>query len=347
MKKHALKNLFIAFLILGAISCKNTNQKPNKNDRLIDIGLNDVQDWFNAWEMTSENLLKIEKFDLPTMVFFDNEFLYTNSNKYVINASKIEGPSFFGKKLNWTKRKHYDTIQLPSGQKLPIAPLSFAVPIENENEKSFFVMALPSVWRSAKIESQQLGNSNFYTAVFLHEFAHSQQTKNFGKQLETFAKNWNFQSNLNDDMIQKDFNKDSLYTINLKKEIEIFYKAYIADDKAQFVKLTKRGLSMYKIRQEKYFDGEKKAYQELDDFFLTMEGIGQYVSFLWLTSNNGAKLTEQTAINGLRRKKDNWAQEESLALFLIYSRMNNLNLGKEMFNDKIFYITDLIEKQLE
>lgn len=327
------------------MSCKNKSQNPNK-DRSTKIGMNVVQDWFKAWEMTSKNLLNIEHYEIPTMVFFDNNFLYTNSNKYITHGTKIEGPSFFGKTINWTKSKHNDSIQLPSGQKLPIGPLSFAVPIYDEDKKSFFVMALPSVWQTSKIESKELRNGNFYTAIFLHEFAHSQQTKNFGKQLETFAKTYKFKFNLNDDMIQEVFSKDSFYGKHLKTEIKTFYKAYSADSKTELKKLTKKGLSMYKSRQDEYFTGEKKVYKELDDFFLTMEGIGQYVSFLWLTSNSGADLSEQTVIDGLRRKKDNWAQEESFALFLIYSRMNNQNLGKEMFGNKIFHITDLIEKQL-
>ena len=208
-------------------------------------------------------------------------------------------------------------------------------------------MALPSFWKSKEVGSEELGDQNFYTAIFLHEFAHSQQSKNFGRQLDTFARTHDFENNLNDDMIQKEFAKDSLYVSNLTSEIQVFYDAYFSKDTSDLKRLVKKGLKMYKERQKRYFTGKKEIYKELDDFFLTMEGIGQYVAFNWLTSKEGANLSAQTAIEGLRRNKDNWAQDESLALFLIYTKISNPDLGKEMFDNELLYITDLIEPRLE
>ena len=333
--------------MLSTVACKNHQDKPVVKEQWIQTELQDIQDWFNAWELVSTDLLKIGEHKPPVMLFFDKEFLFTNSDKEIGNGVKINGPDFFGKKLPWTKIKHNDTIQIPTGQKLPIGLLSFAVPIDKKENKPFFVMALPSYWESKKVVSKKLGNKNFYTSIFLHEFAHTQQSNNFGKQLDKFARTYNFENNLNDDMIQREFAKNSFYVSNLKSEIDIFYKAYWSKDTSDLKQLVKEGLRMYKQRQKRYFTGKKEIYKDLDNFFLTMEGIGQYVAFYWLTSKEGANLSAITAIEGLRRNKDNWAQEESLALFLIYTKITNPDLGKEMFENELLNITNLIDQRLE
>ena len=347
MKLDILKILLYTILISSGVSCRDIERKQNTTKNPPDTELIDIQNWFNAWEMTAERILNIKPHDAPTILLFDQKYLYTNSPRRNPDGTQIQGPTFFEQKLAWNKIKHNDTIQLPNGQKLPVGLLSFAVPIDHDEYPSFFVMALPSMWHSAKVESKKLGNNNFYTTIFLHEFAHSHQTNNFGKKLQEFANTYQFENDLNDDMIQADYKNDSLYANNLKSEIQILYDAYFAKTESEMRNMTKKGLKKYKERQNRFFVGDKEVYRELDDFFLTMEGIGQYVSFGWLTSENGANLTEEVAIEGLRRKKENWAQEEGFALFLIYSRLTEPNLEKEMFGDSVFYITDLIENHLK
>ena len=59
----------------------------------------------------------------------------------------------------------------------------------------------------------------------------------------------------------------------------------------------------------------------MDDLFLTMEGIGQWTAYAWLTDPNGPNLKSQFALSEVRRKHNHWTQEEGLALILVIDRL--------------------------
>ena len=78
-----------------------------------------------------------------------------------------------------------------------------------------------------------------------------------------------------------------------------------------------------------------------------MEGIGQYIAVAWLTHPAGGNLEIKKAVKGIRRGGKWWSQDESLAMFLVYTKISNPELGKEMFGDNLNMINLLLEKQVE
>jgi len=342
-----MKNFIVILILITIYSCKQQNHKESTSEKKMELELVGVQEWFNAWEMTTRDIFKIPPHEPPLMLFFDNEFLYTNSNKPAKNSIKINGPKFFEKELNWTKIKHNDSLTLPTGQTVPIGLMSFTAPISSGSEKAFFVMCVPSFWKDAKVTSIELGDENLYTSVFLHEFAHSQQNKIFGVRLDQFERDHQFKLGLNDDMIQEDFKKDPVYKEKIKDEINVFYNAFYSDNLEETKQLTIKGLEMYNKRQKEYFVDDKEIYKTLDNFFLTMEGIGQYVPVVWLTHPKGGNLDIKKAVKGMRRGGSWWSQDESLAMFLIYTKISNPDLGKEMFGSELNVINKLLEKQVK
>lgn len=342
MKKTAL----IFTLMITFLSCKQEKKQNIETEKHLESELISIQKWFNAWELVATDLLKIKPHQPPLMLFYDHEFSYTNSKNSVKNAIKIKGPNFFGKELSWTKTKHNDTLTLPTGEKVPLGLMSFTASIEEDSKKAYFVMGVPSFWKQANVKSKELGDENLYTSVFLHEFAHALQNKNFGVKLDELNRNHDFKIELSDDMIQEDFEKDSLYVKKIKAEIKIFYDAFYAENSSETKKLMQQGFALYNKRQKDYFLGDKEIYKSLDDFFLTMEGIGQYTAVAWLTSSKGANLDLKLAIDGMRRNKKWWSQEEGLALFLLYTKISNPELGAEMFGTDLHKINELLAKQI-
>ncbi|WP_211272641.1 hypothetical protein [Gelidibacter algens] len=346
MKKYlSMKNLVIVLILISICSCKQQNKERNNSE--IEFELVGVQKWFNAWKLTANDILKIQPHEPPLMLFFDDEYVYTNSNEPPKNSIEINGPKFFGKELNWTKFKHNDSLTLPTNQRVPIGLMSFTAPISNGSEKAFFVMGVPLFWKNAKVTSKELGDENLYTSVFLHEFAHTQQNKIFGVKLDQFDRDNKFKLELSDDMIQEDFEKDSIYTKKIKAEINMFYDAFHANNILETKQLATKGLEMYNRRQKEYFVNDRAIYNTLDDFFLTMEGIGQYTTVAWLTHPKGGNLDIQKAVKGMRRGGKWWSQDEGLAMFLIYAKISNPELGKEMFGSDLNMINQLLEKQLK
>ena len=106
-----------------------------------------LQSWFNAWELMSNQVLKLPKTAPPEMVFYDSVYVYSTSEVSAPTGERIQGPAFFGKSLPWKKMEHKGELTLPDGQKVPLALMSFAGP--SKNGRSFFVMAAPSFWKSA------------------------------------------------------------------------------------------------------------------------------------------------------------------------------------------------------
>ena len=103
-----------------------------------------------------------------------------------------------------------------------------------------------------------------------------------------------------------------------------------------------------KQRQSEYFKGQYFSLKEIDNFFLTMEGLGQYSMYLWLTHPKGGNINKKAAIEGVRRGGKWWSQDEGLALFLILGNLSSPQTwAKEMFGNKTENVVLLISKPLE
>jgi hypothetical protein len=224
--------------------------------------------------------------------------------------------------------------------------MCFAAEASSESGKSFFVMPLPSFWEKAGVISEELGLENLITGVFVHEFSHSQQMKNFGKKMTEYEQQNNFGVEFSDDIVQNIYDKDTTYLKYYKKEIELFYSSFKNDTLEK--KMIKEGLSIMKQRQQEYFKEKYANLKSIDNFFLTMEGLGQYSMFLWLTHPQGANIKREIAIEGVRRGGKWWSQDEGFVLFLILEKLTTpKNWVQNMFGDKIKSVVDLIENNMD
>ena len=340
--------IVILTLMMTISSCSESRSKTEAQIPQAQSELQIVQKWFDSWELVSTEILHLEAQEPPLMIFFDASYVYSNSNIGITDGQRIKGPEFFGKELVWYEGKHNDTITLPTGENIPVGLMSFAGSYKGEFKNlPFFVMSTVEIWKLNSIRSAQLGDENLYTSVFLHEFAHSQQADNFGKKLDDFENSYDLDASLTDDMIQFIYKNDTSYVKVIEKEIEVFYNAYLTPNIQDAIALAKEGIIYYNHRQEKFFQNELTVYKQLDDFFLTMEGIGQYVSFVWLTHPSGGGIDKITALEGIRRDKSWWSQDEGLALFLLYTRITTPDLKNEMFADETQSIIHLLSREVE
>lgn len=332
-----MKKPQILFLLLFIFSQFVSYGQKSEN---LDPNLFSVKKWFSAWELVSKNILKVKTLQNVEFVFFDKEYVYSTSNTTIPKGEIIIGPNFLKKKLIWKKALHEGKIRLPDNQTIPVGMMVFASIFGDKN--AFFVMPLISFWKEMGVESKDLGLENLTTGVFLHEFAHTQQTQNFGKQLSLYEKQYKFDVDLSDNIIQDSFQKDSLYVVDFKKEVILLYDIAISE------KNISQALDVLRKRQSLYFQGDKKHFQELDNFFLTMEGLGQYLMYVWFIHPKGANISKEIALKGTRRGGKYWSQDEGLALFLILEQLSPpQKWAKQMFGKEVFTVTDLIQKQLK
>ncbi|NOT93894.1 hypothetical protein [Ferruginibacter sp.] len=329
-------------LILFFISLSVCGQSKSDKQESYLAFYNATNKWFSAWKLVSKEIYKIKKVRPVEFVFFDDKYVYSTSAVTVKNGSPVKGNNLMNLKFQWKKELHNDSLTLPDKSVVVINLMSFAAEIPAEG-KSFFVMPLPSFWKQAGASSKELGLENLITGVFIHEFSHSQQMQNFGKKMTAFEKQTNYGVEFNDDIVQNIFAKDTAYLNYYKKETELFYAAIKNNTVERSV--VNEGLLLMKQRQKEYFKGKYENLKEIDNFFLTMEGLGQYSMFLWLKHPKGGNIKREMAIEGVRRGRKWWSQEEGFALFLILDKLTvPKNWAKDMFGDKTESVTILIEK---
>jgi hypothetical protein len=302
-----------------------------------------VKNWFSAWELISKDVYKMNKVKPVEFVFFDNTYVYSTSNVTISDESAINGPVLLNLNLKWKKRVHNGSIIMPDKTKMDVGIMAFASTIPNENGKSFFVMPLASFWKEAGVDSNELGLHNLLTGIFIHEFSHSQQMQNYGKQLSLLENSTNFSMPFDDNLIQNIFQKDNNYVKAYNQELAILN--YIIKQEDLNKSLFNRLLALMKQRRNEYFKENYKELVTIEDFFLTTEGLGQYSMYLWLIHPKGGNFSKQVAIDGVRRNKKWWSQEQGFSMFLVLEKITkSKKWGKELFGVETSTVTSIIEK---
>jgi hypothetical protein len=335
-----IKVFYILIFFTASLSIYGQS-KPDETKR--DSAFNNATNkWFSAWKLVSKDLYKIEKVRPVEFVFFDDKYVYSTSKITIKKGSIVKGNNLINLKLHWKRELHKDSLTLPDKSVVPINLMTFAAEIPTEG-KSFFVMPLPSFWQQTGVSSKELGLENLITGVFIHEFSHSQQMQNFGKRMTAFEKQNNYGIEFSDDIIQNIFEKDTTYLKYYKKEIDFLYG--LIKNNSLDKSTVNAGLTLMKKRQNEYFKGKYNNLNEIDNFFLTMEGLGQYSMFLWLKHPKGGNITRERAIEGVRRGGKWWSQDEGFALFLILDKLTiPKNWAKDMFGYKTESVTSLIDR---
>jgi hypothetical protein len=126
---------------------------------------------------------------------------------------------------------------------------------------------------------------------------------------------------IGDDSLQDAFSKDPKYVAEYERERDLLYEAALASDNAEARRIAKKALAQVRARRSMWFTGKLAYWKEVDEVFLTMEGLGQWTAYAWLTDPEGAHLAPTLALPEVRRKRNRWTQDEGLALFLVIDRL--------------------------
>ncbi len=338
MKKNRL------FIIAILIIC-SANLFGQIDNNKFDPSLNEVKNWFKAWDLVYNEVYALKKIKPVEFVLFDETYVYTTSEITGKDGIKIIGPNLLNMPLNWTKKIHNGKIMLPDSTEAEIKVMSFASQLKNGSP--YFVMPLTSYWQKNKIDDHGIGLETLVTCVFLHEFGHTQQLQSLndiGTVMDAYS-TVHPDDNLSDDILQFYYKNDSVYLEDYKVEANLFRQAALAKDKNECVRLTKTALQMLKTRQKKCFENDKRDIAKMDNFFLTLEGIGQYTAFSWLIHPKGGNLNMEKALLGIKTKW--WSQEQGFDTILLLSRfMKPKKIAKYMFGKALTTSIDLLEKEI-
>src|SRR5690606_7100551 len=174
---------------------------------------------------------------------------------------------------------HGETVVLPDGAEAPLGPISFA-----SGEGGYFAMSLPSVWREAGVDSP-LGLETLMTGVLLHEMMHIRQTALAAMTLGDAAQRVGVSDDeLTDDIVQQRFGDDPDYVAAYTAERDALFAAATAANDDEARRLAAEALALMRARRERWFTDDRAGFTELDDVFLTMEGMGQWLIYSYFLS---------------------------------------------------------------
>lgn len=267
--------------------------------------------WIEAsiahWRVAERDLLKLAPRPLPTIIVVDARCTYT--------ALAARGG------WRWPGTPHGGTVRFANGVAQPVGPISFAAPDPTQPTGGFFAMSLPSVWRAAGITSG-LGLERLMDGVMLHESMHARQFYFVNPTMAAFERRYGTETEASDDAVQARFKTDPAYVAAYEAERDTLFRAAAAPTDAQARALAGEALRLMRARRTRFFTGADAKWLQLDDLFLQMEGVGQWLAYAWYVSPRGAGLAPARVLPEVRRGGRFWTQDEGLALFLVVDRLS-------------------------
>jgi hypothetical protein len=322
------------------MACKSIQSSTDELSKEMTI----IADWFDAWELVFNEVYELDSYRNSDFVFFDSTYVYSTSPETIENGIKIDGPDLLGEKLTWKKKPHNGLITLPTGEKAPLGLMVFTAISDSMENRPFFIMPLPQIWKSYGVQSD-IGLDYFLTGVFVHEFSHTQQMEGIGNQITVLSKGVSFEENLNDEIVQQIFSEDSSYVSAFESEHSSIFHAISIDDTIEKKIKVRSILNSINERQDQYFHGEYQSFKELNPLFLTMEGVGQYTMYAWLAHPKGGNLEKSQAFNATRTKS--WIQDEGFGLTILLAELENPKKWSEkVFGPNSYTIIDLLKNEI-
>jgi hypothetical protein len=240
---------------------------------------------------------------LPTIVAIDDRCTY------LLEDGRVSSPI--------RTQAHGGSATLPDGREVDVGPISFA----SHEAGGFFAMSLPSVWRAAGVTSE-LGLERLMDGVLLHELLHVRQSALANAALARPTEASGIADDLlDDDIIQRQFGSDPAYATAWAEERDLLFAAAAAPDDDAARQLAAAALERMRSRRARWLSGANAPFAELDDIFLSMEGMGQWLAYRALRSPEGGGVSADQALPAIRRGGRQWSQDQGLALLLTVDRL--------------------------
>ena len=280
------------------------------------------------WQWAEARILRLPPSRLPEIVAVDA----------VCQANAMPKPD---QPIRWRARRHNGKVSLPDGHAAPVGVMSFAAPGGADAASGFFVMSMPTVWRKAGVTSE-LGLETLMEGVLLHEMTHTRQFPAVNRALQDVTRRYNLPDDINDDSIQARFGGDPAYVRGWQAETDLLYAAAAAPTDAQSRQLAGEALAAMRARRSRWYVGADEQWRDLDDIFLQMEGLGQWVIYKFYVDGRRRIYAPAVALQAVRRGRKQWSQEEGLGLMLVVDRLVP-DWRRRVFSERPTYADALLE----
>jgi hypothetical protein len=305
-----------------------------------------IQRALTGWSVIESDLLKLEHRALPWMIFYDSKCAWHVSPDRSNFAGAVTVPRpvrFRGKPIRIVATPHEGHLTLPDGRRVPAQRMSFAAPHKGPSE-TFFIMALPEVWRPIwKDDEPRL--EEFFLGVSAHELAHTTQVSALMKRIKALKNDGApLPANLTDDTLEQMFKGDADYKTVFERERDLFFEAAAEPEDGRARAIARDALALLQERHNRFLSGEKEAFRTLEGLFLNMEGIGSWVQHR-MAQRDPANFAEEESIFKTKGRSTTWSQGEGLAMLLLVDRFIP-SWQKRMLAPELASPIDLLREEL-
>lgn len=297
-----------ALLLIG---CVQTSALPGQRGaavsqhdlcRMAESDRRWLTDALGSWRIALRHFLKVDNHPLPQIIVYDERCSYS------LPPQAQSG-------VRWSTTAHGGQVTLPNGRRMAAGPNAFnAVTSEVVN---FVVMSLPSIWQQVAPPSE-IPLGWFLEGIMLHELAHSYQSAvNPSASFVRLQREGLIPDNVSDDSVQEKFKENAIYVREYTAERDLLFRAASAPTDGEARALACEALALFRERRLRHFTGVNAQWAAVDEISLTTEGLGQWLSYAWLT--RGRHLAPAVVLPKLRSSF--WSQDEGLAIFLLVDRL--------------------------
>lgn len=266
-----------------------------------------LEDAIASWEAVSTRHLHLDNSRLPRIVVFGTHCqwdLLTEEDGSGNSELQIRGRS-----LSSVSRPHQGEIHLPNGMTQPANGLAFAS-LYDGGQKTFFVMALPDVWRLNPKAAAHPDLIGLLLGIINHEIVHTIHLVQAARIIDRVVKEHSISGMaINDDLVETIFSQNDEFSAAYAAERDLYYEAAREEDAERMRQLVKAALQTTRERQARYFTGEYAAFATLEEVFLNMEGVATWAAH----KVSGDQLIE--------RAHNSWSQDFGFVLYLLIDRL--------------------------
>ncbi|MDX2262523.1 MAG: hypothetical protein SFU84_12600 [Gemmatimonadales bacterium] len=214
-----------------------------------------------------------------------------------------------------------DGVLLPDGVWALAAPIARAA--MGRDGQPFFVMALPEVFARALPSRDTVDLALRLQSVASHELLHTIQLGDFRSALRRRVPENQRPARLDDNMIEREFRADSDFTASVRTEAALLYEAARTASAERATFLADSAVRLMRRGQARHFTAQYASYGRIDELFLNMEGVAEYVRLRFHEiSQMPPGIADRAALVDWIRGLDNdWVQDLGFGLVLVIDRL--------------------------
>lgn len=289
-------------LMAGAASAEPLEIGGDKGCTIAPADKAFIENGLKAWSYAEGGIAGLKPAERsPYYVLFDAACQYDSTDGVTWTAAKHEGKEV--------------RIPMPNGRGA-VAPVAFTSPMPDGG--SYALIALPSVWQAIPQAVAKMGDrlDVFLTSVFVHEMTHTREPSIRELRTAPWAQKFR-RTGLDSETVQTRFGDNVEFKAGIEREKQLLFEAADKRDRAK----AKEALDAIRARRAKWFVGADADYAQVEESFLTSEGVAVLVQYLWLADPKGAGWTEAEAMKQSRDGASVWTLDEGFVLMLAVDRL--------------------------